>query len=1801
MEGSKRDKSGPERGSKVMKAFRLTNTSYTEIAQSLPLPNLPVSFGASNPELSLYEEVDITARLRETNESVSSQAGKIAELLRNTDVSYLSLKEEAKSSVTSYPTDKGILEKAVLDHDSEAFSCPLSGMQKRQQSILEESPFQTIAPPLQRIDSTNQIKSPQDPCSLVSAKKSRIRRKESHGKAAEAQRPVDAGELEDVLVNSLCELLEEIIERTDLHGDVEEDGTFLSLTEIHNIGEEVSKLRSKNSLHSVPLEHLVRLLGLLDHHIRRAQGTAVEEEDDVYSENYEIVLNALEAVQVALTVMTAPTMPKQMYKEEMIDRIVEVTRYQINHSVFAAYDALYRQLHKNVGGDAEDEEDEEDFEHEIDSSKKGKRKSKPVKAKKVSTIKTSSATANVFHKLCSILALLKDLLSVERLLDSTLLQLTRTILASFGIDNIQLLQLKATGVACTVFNLYPEHRIIIMDEVLSLFWKLPSSKRNLRTYHLPDDEHKQIQMFTALLLQIVQCSVRLPDLPVVRLEGGSEADNLQDNLDPKKCFEAAMDVVKYFWKNVLQRWVTPKSQDGSDIKAIVDNLVMDLLTTLNVPEFPAASLLLQVLCAFLLDSVGMKAKDAAVRGSATDLLGQIAAHLKQDALLNSRDTLWILHELRDSSTDPKGKSSSSFKEQCTICGSLKGSKIMIPCDVCHRWFHGDCIGVSGHDLLGRGWLCHCCLCHKQLSSLNSDLKTADNKRKSTDSLVNTKTEKGSEDNAYLKEGVAVLQQILLNYLQEAVMSDITATYARRFYLCLWYRYDNDAVSKLSFYHRRCDAKVPLQDFGIAPAPLSRDSIVRISRALEQQRPLARGFDIILERLLSSLQESSPTPRAKALKAVSAIVEVDPGVLGDERVHHAVEGRFLDAAVSVREAAMELVGRHIVCQPEVAMKYFEKIAERIMDTGVSVRKRVIKIIRDICLSKCGFAKATDACIRIISRINDEEASIQDLVCKTFFEMWFEEPLNQHVKFHGEGGTVPLEISERAQQLVDVLKGLPSHQPLVTIIKRSLALDFYTQGSKNFAPTIVTQAAVRNCCELMCKCLMESILKAEETTTENSEMRSLPYVLALHAFCTVDPTLCAPPSDPSRFAVTLQPYLKTQADTRDAAQLLQNIVSVIDAVIPLLRRPAQNFVEELDRDLRQLIIRYSFLSVVHACIKCLSSLGKVAVKGVTSLGVLVRHFFRVLDLWQKGQNGVFEKPTALRSLFCLGLLARYGAEVIDVMDDTEVNMQKILCLYKHYLRSEDYDVKVRALQALGFFFLARPQFMMDKDMGKLLEAALSSTSESRIKLQTLRNFQDYLLDVEKQMGLDEAGNDPANGDARELTKGVPVAAGAGDSNICGGIIQLHWDVILERCLDSDDQVRLAALKVVEIVLRQGLVHPITCVPHLIAMEVDQQELVLKLSHRLLVYMNEKYPSFVEHRLGDGLQLSFSFIQSGAAVSSKSGGSLKSKGDGNVAASAKAGICRIYRLIRGSRQARNKFLSSVVRKFDWVATSRAASGFLVYCAEILAYLPFTLPEEPLYLVYIINRLLLVRGGDLEANIKATISEGPLLAVTKQFYEIRAAEKEREGEAAYDFNIVEARKTTGEVVDDTSGIPSELLDRLRADTDAAAALALLLRLKRYLKLSYNLSDARCQAFQPNDTNKAETISRQSTRDFAYKDVPTGLSSTIRQMLEKYQAFKRLLKEDATDYSTYTSSITKKRARTTQSIASPGNPIETHQVNGHVETRTLRRKSGSTVSASRDVGSSGEDDDDDNDDDYEDWKGKKQKRSSLGTGRRKG
>lgn len=1728
-----------------------------------------------------------------------AQSGKIAELLQQTDVSYLNLRDDAKAAPCVY-VEPLELHAEVLRCNPEAFECGTAGPLKEQISgsvIPEKRLFESNlshAGQTQKDYNATQNHQPlnfsTNDISMLSSKKSKVKKKGGDGISAGS----DSTEIQGAIIGKFCEFLEDLCSKAELLSEDRDEAEWLplSLSDLRKLVNEIVSIRAKKLLHLVPVEILVRLLKVLDHQIHRAEGLSIDECDNSDSEVISSILSALESIHAALAVMAHTEMPKQLYKEEIIERILEFARHQIL-DVMCACDPSYRALHRPNENIEFEGDDYEDYDIEFGSANKKRRTSKTSKLRKPASSKVSTAVNTILQKLCTVVGLLKDLLLIERLSDSCILQLVKTSITTFLVDNIQLLQLKAISLVSGIFYLYVQHRTYVIDEMLQLLWKLPNSKRALRAYHLRDEEQRQIQMVTALLIQLIQCSANLPDNLRQASSGSAVLEVSIDSSYPTKCNEAATEACCLFWSRVLQRFASVKAQDASEVKLIMENLVTDLLTTLNLPEYPASAPILEVLCVLLLQNAGLKSKDISARSLAIDILGTIAARLKRDAVICSRDKFWVLQYLLSEDDATENYS----EDMCCVCMGGRAENLLI-CNVCQKLFHPDCLGIKEHEISNRNWCCQICICQKQLLVLQSYCKS-----QYKDGVSKSKLSKDDSGPFGQIAKVEIVQQLLLNYLQDVASTDDLHLFICWFYLCLWYKDDLSCQQKSIYYLARLKSRIIVRDSMTVSSILSRDSIKRITLAVGQNSSFCRGFDKILHMLLASLRENSPVVRAKALRAVSIIVEADPEVLGDKRVQSAVEGRFCDSAISVREAALELVGRHIASHPDVGFKYFEKIAERIKDTGVSVRKRAIKIIRDMCISNASFSGFTRACTEIISRVSDDESSIQDLVCKTFYEFWFEEPSGLQAQVYGDGSSVPLEVAKKTEQIVEMLRRMPNHQLLVTVIKRNLSLDFLPQSAKAIGVNPVSLTTVRKRCELMCKCLLEKILQVEEANSYEVELHAVPYVLVLHAFCLVDPTLCAPASNPSQFVVTLQPYLKSQVDNRMVAQLLESIIFIIDAVLPLIRKLPQSIIEELEQDLKQMIVRHSFLTVVHACIKCLCSVSKIAGKGAAVVEHLIQVFFKRLDT-----QAVENNQQVGRSLFCLGLLIRYGSCLLSSSGNKNIDVRKSLSLFTRYLSVEDFVVKVRSLQALGFVLIARPEYMLEKDIGKILEGTFSSVVDTRLKIQALQNMFEYLLDAEGQMGTDNASHNVSN-----LSVGagqsVPVAAGAGDTNICGGIIQLYWDNILGRCLDFNEQVRQSALKIVEVVLRQGLVHPITCVPYLIALETDPQESNAKLAHHLLMNMNEKYPAFFESRLGDGLQMSFIFMQSicvspensNHKVQPKIPISGKGKSETDSLTQARLGVSRIYKLIRGNRISRNKFMSSIVRKFDNPTWSKSVIAFLTYCTEVLGLLPFTSPDEPLYLIYAINRIVQVRMGPLEANFKAwnsrfsrrdcqstTYGNGicqlgpnePTLTtqvmpvdLNGAFYHNMDDQPSSNGMRSVDLNGTiqqqpcDASSNNGslELHEDFSsfcGISDDDMEKIQADCLSGIALQLLLKLKRHLKIMYSLNDARCQAYNPAEPPKPEVLSRQNIA-FNINECHFSLPATPQELLQRYQEFKNALKEDTVDYSLYTANIKRKRP-----------------------TPRKVRKSGYMTGAGGD---------DDEEDDDEDWTGGIRKLNSSG------
>lgn len=103
----------------VPQGISLSNTVHSEISPSLPLPSLPVFCGALDHELRLFDERSESRSLNRSD--ILIHANKIADLLHNTDVSYLNLRADASPQSHGFVGHLD-LHNEVLTCNSEAFA-----------------------------------------------------------------------------------------------------------------------------------------------------------------------------------------------------------------------------------------------------------------------------------------------------------------------------------------------------------------------------------------------------------------------------------------------------------------------------------------------------------------------------------------------------------------------------------------------------------------------------------------------------------------------------------------------------------------------------------------------------------------------------------------------------------------------------------------------------------------------------------------------------------------------------------------------------------------------------------------------------------------------------------------------------------------------------------------------------------------------------------------------------------------------------------------------------------------------------------------------------------------------------------------------------------------------------------------------------------------------------------------------------------------------------------------------------------------------------------------------------------------------------------------------------------------------------------------------------------------------------------------------------------------------------------------------------------------------------------------------
>lgn len=159
--------------------------------------------------------------------------------------------------------------------------------------------------------------------------------------------------------------------------------------------------------------------------------------------------------------------------------------------------------------------------------------------------------------------------------------------------------------------------------------------------------------------------------------------------------------------------------------------------------------------------------------------------------------------------------------------------------------------------------------------------------------------------------------------------------------------------------------------------------------------LCQSMGPLLSHVLGACEGAVIAFRQKALRALASIVEQDPAIFLQPDVRAAVEKRLMDSSPAVRDAALEMLGRYVTYRPELAQEYLNKIGERInvgchrppclalagvlteplQDSGLSVRKRVIKLLKGLYPIIDNPVQRAGICKRLVGRVYDEDENVK----------------------------------------------------------------------------------------------------------------------------------------------------------------------------------------------------------------------------------------------------------------------------------------------------------------------------------------------------------------------------------------------------------------------------------------------------------------------------------------------------------------------------------------------------------------------------------------------------------------------------------------------------------------------------------------------------------------------------------------------------------------------------------------------------------------------------------------------------------
>ncbi|PQK09858.1 hypothetical protein BB8028_0002g01820 [Beauveria bassiana] len=598
-------------------------------------------------------------------------------------------------------------------------------------------------------------------------------------------------------------------------------------------------------------------------------------------------------------------------------------------------------------------------------------------------------------------------------------------------------------------------------------------------------------------------------------------------------------------------------------------------------------------------------------------------------------------------------------------------------------------------------------------------------------------------------------------------------------------------------------------------------------------PLCESFGHILNILLGSMASDQATVRSKSLKSINQVLETDPSILdGDSSVIQLILECSSDSSTQVRDSALGLLGSCITMRPALEPSLTPKIIDRFQDAGVGVRKRAMKLARDIYLRnknkglRCAIANG------LLRRVQDPDEGVRDLARQMIEEVWF-------APFYSNDGTAAYQtaIAEHVALIIQTVKTGTATEVLDKVFQTILR------------PNNKSLEGPFSVCSKLVGDMFGLLDNPDSEESSGPSGRDALQVLTI--FANADPKLFN--FEQIRL---LKPQLASFSGQEELAAF-RAVTVIYKRVLPQLSTVHSQFLGEVRKQLLQGVGKISSRGALDDLIAC----AKVVCD-------LLNDFSPMANLVASSLVGIQKIATAPLDPKRLNVLCAYAIIVGNVAKHCDLDQQieifrarfqkwqgdsvprLIVDIVSPFTNpKQPLEARKAALEAIGLVCQSWPRNYV---LAKVYTAFQQVFQDQIPMLETmiLRSFKEFLMGEERRS--EASSQAAAAGGKRELT----IMGGTNFDDVASATTQRFLKDFTRIALSSQDEYAFLAMEVLGSINRQGLTHPKETGVALITLETSANKKIAELAFTEHRSLHEKHETVLEREYVKAVQSAFNY---------------------------------------------------------------------------------------------------------------------------------------------------------------------------------------------------------------------------------------------------------------------------------------------------------------------------------------------------------